>query len=478
MARFYALALVLLVVFCGASLVHADTVYAPGPEPDTASAIAADPSGDIVRSEHVAVGATAQGCAHNAGPGTCYEVGRTGDRCPIAPAWGTCVWTAFWVPDVAHTCPAGQMWSNAINACQIDCSLPGAQCSGGVPDPQNCAAHTGEAFNGVACNADGCVQSAATASDPVHTMCHVPEGATGNSGCAVTGDRSMGGCSGGKCSTWISNPRMSGAACTTAVTPSADAPSGASGTTTGSATPALPPGKCSGTFNGNVVVHDCATTSEATGSTSTKSVGTSTSTVTGPDPVTEKSTAIECTGSLCTKTVTTTTSKDGVATTDITATVGSKADICAGEKSATCGTAGTGTGDGGNGSFSGQCGKGWSCDGDAAMCATAKAASDLKCSLYGQDAIEKNVYDTAAAAGTATGVTTESRGVGVDAFDSSNALGSSACVTDQTFMFPAFGTTHSVVLPFSRLCDILNYAGLVLMGVAFLIAARIAFGGR
>ncbi len=64
--------------------------------------------------------------------------------------------------------------------------------------------------------------------------------------------------------------------------------------------------------------------------------------------------------------------------------------------------------------------------------------------------------------------------IGPGDFDSSNALGGAACITDRTIVVMG----RSISLPFSQLCVWLGYMGTVLLACSYLVAARIVMGAK
>lgn len=63
--------------------------------------------------------------------------------------------------------------------------------------------------------------------------------------------------------------------------------------------------------------------------------------------------------------------------------------------------------------------------------------------------------------------------IGPDDFDSTSAIGVSACIRD----VPIVMSGLTITLPFSRVCPYLEYIGTLLTVVAYLLAARIVVRG-
>lgn len=152
-----------------------------------------------------------------------------------------------------------------------------------------------------------------------------------------------------------------------------------------------------------------------------------------------------------------------------------KADFCTkNPKDKQCGQAG----DGGSG-FGGACKAGFQCDGEAVMCAIAQEAHKRNCQLFETESDERSAYLVDLAKGK------EGKDQSSDLkgnkeinfssadFDTSDALGGGACIGDKTIVL--FDKT--IVLPFSMICEILSYLGMVLVGVSYLLAGRIIIRG-
>jgi hypothetical protein len=131
---------------------------------------------------------------------------------------------------------------------------------------------------------------------------------------------------------------------------------------------------------------------------------------------------------------------------------------------------GNGTGTGGD-SFGGSCQAQFQCDGDAVMCATAKAVNEVQCALSGGED-EAHLYEQRKSAvgahGTPFDLSASSATVTFSAssFDTSNALGSGSGFSDYSFTY--LGKT--LVIPFSIFNPSLLYIGNLLVAIALLMA--------
>jgi len=130
-----------------------------------------------------------------------------------------------------------------------------------------------------------------------------------------------------------------------------------------------------------------------------------------------------------------------------------------------------------NGSFGGSCTSSFSCDGDAIQCAIAKEQHIRNCKLFEDgSSVEAQGYNTAKAV---TGIQNnpdgrESVDIGASSFDTSNAFGSgSGCITDKDVTIAG----HSVSIPFSQVCQYLEYLGSLNMLLAALLSMRILTRG-
>jgi hypothetical protein len=256
---------------------------------------------------------------------------------------------------------------------------------------------------------------------------------------------------------WYSSPTFSGASCTDAdiavvADPKAD-----------------PEGTCSGTLNGTVIKYKCATTTTVTptSTSSTTTTGTATSNTTSTG-----STTTTCSNSVCT---TVTNSSSTVNTGGTTATPTSSMISGTTTQAAFCAANATSAQCGGGAGKDNGSGAPFTCDGDAVMCATAKAVNETRCLLDAKGATESAVYAAAAAA--AAGASSPLPSTTTDVagqIDTSSAFGGAgSCWPDTTTT--VMGKTFT--LSFSQVCPALETAGNILLGISFLIALGIIAKG-
>lgn len=241
-----------------------------------------------------------------------------------------------------------------------------------------------------------------------------------------------------------------------------------------------PAGQAPGEVNGQRVcapmgsdVKSVAPSPQTGSSTQTNADGTSTTTTTGGTTT--------CSGGQCTTTNSrTVVTRDAAGTVTGTTTTSdsstqSQSSFCqANGKSLQC----AGEGDGKGGSFSGDCAAGFKADGDDAV------INAMALEVYRQNCKVNPDVDSQALAkaeavktGNQTGNNPNNSSVSIGSgnFDSSDAFGlGSTCPADRTITVNGQAVTW---LPFSKLCGSLEMLGFVLMGVSFLLAARIVARG-
>ncbi|MGE3348522.1 MAG: hypothetical protein AB7I35_14015 [Ramlibacter sp.] len=227
-----------------------------------------------------------------------------------------------------------------------------------------------------------------------------------------------------------------------------------------------PKGMCPGNVNGVEVVVPCGTVTEVTTNTGltnvTSSVTVTTSTNTTSTTQTGTTTQVTCAGGQCTVVTTVTTSANGSATSTVSTGTQAQGSLCKADPSLTvCKQS----------SFGGSCKTGYTCDGDAALCAVATAVNKSNCALEVTDpSQEKQAYEAAKEAGTTTGIQSSTVTFSSESFDQTDALSTSAgCVVD--FPVTIMGTTVSI--PVSRVCPYLVMLGNLLLAISFLSAAAI-----
>lgn len=225
-----------------------------------------------------------------------------------------------------------------------------------------------------------------------------------------------------------------------------------------------------GTVNG---VPTCVPKSGVDGIASTPT--TSTSTTSSPSGTSSQSITkvTVCEAGACNTTTTTTTVQNGTSSTVTNVTSKPIGEFCAeNPKDKACGgTGGPGLGES-ESSFGGTCQADFACAGDAVSCAIARATNKLNCA-FSPDAAPRQVYSTAASAGTPT-IPNQNVEISNSLFDTSDALGGQAVgMSDKTVT--VMGKT--VVLPFSNINPYLETLGNILVALAFLLAIRILIRG-
>lgn len=184
-----------------------------------------------------------------------------------------------------------------------------------------------------------------------------------------------------------------------------------------------------------------------------------------PAGTTSKSEQTTCTGTTCT---TTTTYKDAAGNSKGTKTEeSSKANYC-GENPKAPGCA-----EEKKSSFSGSCAGGFVGQGDALQVAIAREQYTRNCQFY-ENPAEQAKFDTEAAK-TGKQYTEDEVAISSASFSQTNLLGVGAqCITDKTITV----MTSTVVLPFSRVCSLLEQLGAILLGVSFITALMIVAKGK
>lgn len=215
---------------------------------------------------------------------------------------------------------------------------------------------------------------------------------------------------------------------------------------------------------------------------------------------TDEKTNVKCKGDQCTVTTEKTTTKsDGTTTTTTTTTNVNRQGYCArNPESSICGReedkdgankgarergrgSGGGDGDGdGDGEenpsqFGGACASGFTCEGDAILCAIAKDQHQRACDLFDDESSESKLYqDNKGKEGNQTGELPGNETISLAGrIDTSDALGGGGCFGDLSLT--VWGT--SVSLPLSSLCQYLAMLGNILVAVSMLMAARIVTRG-
>jgi hypothetical protein len=247
---------------------------------------------------------------------------------------------------------------------------------------------------------------------------------------------------------------------TTATSPGS--PASAPGSSKASTDP-CPVGQLAGQVNGSTV---CYTPAPDVPVVKKVSDGT---TVTNPDgstTTTTNTTTTTCTGAgSCSSTVSTVTSSVPAGGGTATSTTTQKVSTC------TVGQAGCNGTEPASG-FLGSCAQGFSCTGDAVMCATARAANDLKCNFFDKTPAEQAIYNSTVAAGTSTtGLGTETTAISSANFDQTNLLPGGSCVADKTVTVMG----RPFVVQLSLVCPSLTLLGNLGVALSLLTAMMIVF---
>lgn len=279
--------------------------------------------------------------------------------------------------------------------CTQDCIAPTVRNSstGVCEDP--CAYTKGSPFMGEGCGNVECYIPVPTLASPAPDLCS-PGGvySPAGSGCVVSAKKTDSFCYDSKCYAVTPLPSGTGLSCAlgTSSLGLTTIPSSTNPSVTKTITPIPPKGKCPGEINGVTVYVDCSSsTSSDTSTAGTKTTvvttsTSSTSTTTNSTPGTRTDTSVTCSAGSCTlTTVVTDTSGTAAAGTATTTTqTGDMPGLCKQNPDASFCK---------NSTFSGSCATEFVCNGDAAMCAVARATNILKCSadipVAGLDVLRK-----------------------------------------------------------------------------------------
>lgn len=242
-----------------------------------------------------------------------------------------------------------------------------------------------------------------------------------------------------------------------------------------------------GEVNGLTVCIPFSATPSATQTGTTTGVAT-TINADGTVATTTTSTSVACSAAgACTTTTSSSTTNYNAAGTATGTTANptsvklqTKSEFCAANSSnANCsgpsgggggGSGGNGNGDGNPSGFGGTC-SAFTCDGDAVMCAIAKAGNDVKCELDASKATaEAALYTAAASAPNSTGLTSSTVAISSASFDSTNSLGTGAsCIGDISTTVAG----HAVTIETSKVCGSLAMLGTIMLAISYLSAAFI-----
>lgn len=236
-------------------------------------------------------------------------------------------------------------------------------------------------------------------------------------------------------------------------------------------------GKTWGTVSGGTVVCVSKGTAGGTPSTTTGTPSSSSTTQGGTnvDGSTKPSTSgssssttsqtYNSDGSVTSNTQSTTTNPDGSTTTSNESKTESMADFCKDNPTVNaCVQRDQGT-------FSGSCDTGFTCEGDAAQCAIARETHRRNCELYKDDSVLTSKFNEAK---NDNGSTNPSATANVQAVHVPTSLDATSpfggqCNQDVTINVAG----SSVTIPFSAWCDVLNALGYLFLACAYISAAYI-----
>lgn len=215
-----------------------------------------------------------------------------------------------------------------------------------------------------------------------------------------------------------------------------------------------PAGYCPGTVNGVPVNVPCGTTETGGSKTVETDDGTN-------NTVTTTTSSTVCTAGSCITTTTTNVSVNGGAPTTTTSeTTEPRDDYCTqNPRALECRDS----------TFGGSCASGFTCQGDAIQCASARKLHEVACFVT-QASAESALYDAEKnPAGGPADIPSDTVDVGPGSLEAGNALGVAACIPD--LALTVAGT--AVSLPLSNICPYLAHLRLMLLAVAWLMAFRI-----
>lgn len=196
----------------------------------------------------------------------------------------------------------------------------------------------------------------------------------------------------------------------------------------------------------------------------------------GDGTKTEKQTKVKCENGVCeitTTTITKDTASNTVVSNSSATTTVEQGRFCA--QNPTAAACKNESGEEGGGSFSGSCQAGFTCDGDAVMCAIAKEQHTRACQLFKEDTAEGQLYAAE------KGKEGAQRGEGIDMgtidlgggsgslIKTDSLIGEGSCVQDLQIQFMG----EPVTIPLSSLCPYLAMLGNILVAVGMVMAIRI-----
>lgn len=234
------------------------------------------------------------------------------------------------------------------------------------------------------------------------------------------------------------------------------------------------PGTCPGTVNGTQVWVPCSRTATASTtvdtSTSTAGITTDTNTVCDKGPSGQLNGNAD--GTCTTTTVTTTTNPDGTTKTNSNITQQPLGDYCKTNPSDSACKSSQAS------SFGGSCDGSFTCEGDAATCAIARATNQTQCAMAKLNTVDdtlKNIGQTATDGSSPQGTghpRDNKTTLSVGSFNTTNPYGGT-CPADTTLGAGPI----SVTIPFSSICGVLQMMGSILVALTLLASARFVVGG-
>jgi hypothetical protein len=136
--------------------------------------------------------------------------------------------------------------------------------------------------------------------------------------------------------------------------------------------------------------------------------------------------------------------------------------------------------DDGESSFSGSCGGGFECEGDALLCAIAQEQYKINCKLYENDDDSNSEYNKAVSGNDESNIEKlkdQAETIDIPDFDKSGFGWSTSCPADPVIPLN-FGRSSSFAIPFSRICDPLGVMSAAGVGITLLGAMLWVLGSK
>ena len=368
------------------------------------------------------------------------------------------------------SCPTGSTLANG----QCTCTAPAVQNSTNngcaIPNPETLKCDDIAALNNVAMF--GRKENVLSGNVPSGPVCGAFSGMAAGRGCQSDFERTAFVVNADKTVTsygWVV-PRGGAAGGAAGCAMASTAPTTS---TTPPVSPTASPTACVGSAGQVNGVTVCIPFSQGTATVQTKKTTTVATPATAAASAATSSTenVTTCTNNSCNTVSTSTTVTPGQPTTTSTSSVGqTRDDYCkANSDPKQCGN-------GESSAFSGACTAGFTCDGDAVQCAIAKEVHEQNCKMNKENPMSALFNSESVKTGNRTedlpGNSTIN--IGPSSFSTANALGvGPSCITD----LPVTVMGRSLLLPFSKVCPSLEYLGMLLLGISFILAARIVTRG-